>query len=1759
MSLITNFNYRSFESELNRRLVDEKEGISLSLLTSREMERLATVEVRARCGKEMPGAPFRPVIVRGQELPTFWDPRMGNFDVKGFDKVPCATCAKVTSQRTIHPRCEGHYGIIRMPQIGATARDRLVVYNPHTMKDLVALLSAQCFFCHNFRAADWDVVRFECALELLDAGLVGEALHFLEVFAGSKATRLAQTKRLRDAQEDVSIHDTRTLRDYVEKRIRSNYGDAPLPHRSSLYSIIDIRNDVVQQALRELRDFGDGCSRCGGVSPGITERGGQIYIKFNTKALEYNKSTGKLTQQQIDEWAAENQLNRRQRTLLYANSWVAPVKTLCEANDALVGRLFPQVGGATIDIANAHRLEPRSLYRAFFLDCMLVPPLPLRLSSGIQVAGSNISPDDKTRILSQILASAEVIQEFYALHRAGHAQPKQHADNDQNVRNLQLQVNEAYETVLGTFAKKQGLFRMNMMGKRVNQACRSVISPDFTVEPNEVLLPRPFARNLSFPEQLVFVSAARVQFLKQCVLNGATKYPGASHVEVKHDTGRVEVIDLSSTTPKQREIIADKQFALAQSGQVAVTVHRHIINDDRLVFNRQPTLHKCSMMGYRAKVLSGLRTLRFHYVNGKSYNADFDGDEMNVHIPQSLECRAELETIMDANLQYLVPTSGKPLRGLIQDHVAAGVFLTMRDKFFTRDDFVQMLYSGIQSYLGPSDDFGAMIPMPAILLPKPLWTGKQLVSVVCKFVTGVYRGRNGATIRGLAAVPGGAWTSFDKTRASKVDPLGEQNVIFLNSELLVGVLDKNQLGPSAMSLAHVIHEVYGPHAVGRFFGALGRILTYSLQREGFSMGMDDMMMLDPLGRRRELKELDLATQSLDEAAAMGVIIERTTKIQKQFMNSKLLVPFPVNQLIMMTISGAKGSQTNANQMALGLGQQLFDGMRVKRMGSGKTLPCFFEGESRARSFGYAMGRFASGIRPGEYTIHAMAGRDGLIDTAVKTSRSGHLQRCLIKGLESLTVHWDGTVRDSDNSVVQFRYGYDGLDPCRASTITEWNMLKLNVADLSLKYGATLPPQLGGAAAEPTDAAAVSGPGRPTLNENNKRTKSDDYSDDDSSDSDDGELLLPSLPGHVQVSLDNFVRKEGGAAHVNIKKLRRWTDKFRSNPTALRDKIEEADRSVREANRVVMEDITRRKLERARADAGDAVGLLAAQAAGEPSTQMTLNTFHQAGQTVSHVTEGIPRLRELLIHASVKNGAVIVPVKGATANDLLIVNRVLSAVTPIKLLDTMAKIAKPYHFTVQRGPAWTTVNITMLFSRSALNDAKRKMQSGDAEHIRIFSECLKAFARKLSNILRGKQVQRASRSDKEETLGATTDPNAIAGPDADGEDVPPNQDSDSDAEARDDDDVGSRLPSEVPSETPAPKGRRRNIKSGAARGGGGGVSRADVEGADSEEPVSEESDADDDVSSDGGDSETADGAARTKRNKKRGTAAAADDDEEDADEEVTDAPRAGTAAAVSGAHGLVDYRHFPAVTCSYASGKIGIRIAPRETPVPGSAPLLARENAVVVEMNVRMAADFVTVIPDAIAAALDDVTFPSSIPQFENARFMPNKDDASAGELVFHGKGVTLKAVMTALSIIAYDCDAIKINKALSTDIRDMAVTFGIEAAYRALFEELCKLFKRYAVDPRHLTLIADTATHRGEWENYNHTGLVARSSSPLFQMTFASSKRFLTTAVTRGVADDLKSLSAAIMVGERPRVGTATVGCFLDPSILGEVRERHAS
>ena len=311
----------------------------------------------------------------------------------------------------------------------------------------------------------------------------------------------------------------------------------------------------------------------------------------------------------------------------------------------------------------------------------------------------------------------------------------------------------------------------------------------------------------------------------------------------------------------------------------------------------------------------------------------------------------------------------------------------------------------------------------------------------------------------------------------------------MDGELLCGILDKSAFGASDYGLVHSVYELYGAETAGQLLGILSRLFMKFLQHRAFTCRMDDLALTPEADRKRitilresanlgtegaienfpslanmPKEDIPVALTTLledvlrDDTKMAGLDVTVKTKlailtksIADACIPGGLLRKFPHNHMQAMTQSGAKGSAVNAQQISCALGQQELEGRRVPVMVSGKTLPSFKAFDTKAMAGGYVASRFLTGVKPQEFYFHCMAGREGLIDTAVKTSRSGYLQRCLIKHLEGIRVHYDHTVRGSDSSVYQFQYGGDNLDVTKQKHIFQFDFIAQNQLTLLNYY------------------------------------------------------------------------------------------------------------------------------------------------------------------------------------------------------------------------------------------------------------------------------------------------------------------------------------------------------------------------------------------------------------------------------------------------------------------------------------------------------------------------------------------------------------------------------------------------------------------------------------------------------------------------------------------------------------------------------------
>ncbi|KAM0815519.1 putative DNA-directed RNA polymerase subunit [Seiridium cardinale] len=886
---------------------------------------------------------------------------------------------------------------------------------------------------------------------------------------------------------------------------------------------------------------------------------------------------------------------------------------------------------------------------SFFLQTIMVPPNKYRPEA--RQGDGGIAEAQQNSLYKMVLnAAAKVAQ----IHREIAAAAKSGADFEGRNRNftelheacvaLQNCVNSLIDKdrnpvrgaagkrnedgIKQKLEKKEGLFRKNMMGKRVNYAARSVISPDPNIETSEIGVPPVFAKKLTYPEP---VTSHNFREMQQAVINGPDKWPGAAAIE--NENG--QIINLKKKSQEDRVALANQLLAPSnhnQSGMRGKKVHRHLGNGDVVLMNRQPTLHKPSIMGHRVRVLPGEKTIRMHYANCNTYNADFDGDEMNMHFPQNELARAEAMRLADTDHQYLSGTAGEPLRGLIQDHLSVSVALCNKDTFFDKGAYQQLVYNALRPEHGHITSERLELVPPAIIKPVRRWTGKQIITTILKNIKPI--GFGDLWLTGNTKVPADRWGSKSE----------EGSVLFQDGEFIHGILDKAHLGPSGGGFIHSIHETWGPESAAKLLSCMGRLLTRYLNMRAFTCGMDDLR-LTPEGEKNRKKKLEAASRAGLETALKFVSLDKHTDLDSRdptllerleavmrndsqqenldvltnaacsnvssgvtmaCLPSGLEKHFPKNQMQSMTISGAKGSGVNANLISCNLGQQVLEGRRVPVMVSGKTLPCFRPFETNVRAGGYIVNRFLTGIRPQEYYFHHMAGREGLIDTAVKTSRSGYLQRCLIKGMEGLKVAYDTSVRDSDGSVVQFLYGEDGLDITKQRYLHDFGFVLRNraseVAQLSIDERGW-----------DQDIFSSKDYVQKYMRKAVKESKAND----------------PRARDPIMAELN----PNRNAFATSEKFYEKVTEYIKNNQDKLLKEKGDKSKSTDLIARKYAEILLHTKYLGSLAEPGEAVGIVAGQSVGEPSTQMTLNTFHLAGHSAKNVTLGIPRLREILMTAS----------------------------------------------------------------------------------------------------------------------------------------------------------------------------------------------------------------------------------------------------------------------------------------------------------------------------------------------------------------------------------------------------------------------------------------------------------------------------------------------------------------------------------------------
>ncbi|PSC73949.1 DNA-directed RNA polymerase III subunit rpc1-like isoform X2 [Micractinium conductrix] len=820
---------------------------------------------------------------------------------------------------------------------------------------------------------------------------------------------------------------------------------------------------------------------------------------------------------------------------------------------------------------------------------------------------------------------------------------------------------------------KQGRFRGNLSGKRVDFSGRTVISPDPNLRVDEVCVPQLMALVLTYPDR---VTEHNIEKLKQRVLNGTSQWPGANFI-------------LFPSGDKVYLKFGDRR-RIASELKIGDVVERHLDHGDVVLFNRQPSLHRMSIMAHRARVMPW-RTLRFNECVCAPYNADFDGDEMNIHVPQTEEARAEAYHLMGVMNNLCTPKSGEILIAATQDFLTSAYLLTSKDRFLTRPEICQMV-----AYMTDNKQ-SVDLPPPAIVKPVELWSGKQLFSLLI---------RPNASVKIFANLE---TTEKIYTSGQHLCPM-DGFVCFYNSHLISGRLGKVTLGGGNKSgLFQVLNTDYSPRVAAECMNRLAKLSARFIGDRGFSIGIDDVTPKERLLKAKAAtletgygKCGDFITQhrkglidlapgcDADESlenAVTGVLNNIREAAAKVCMNTLHYHNSP----LIMSQCGSKGSPINIAQMVACVGQQSVGGKRAPNGFKDRTLPHFPRGDRSPAGKGFVANSFYSGLTPTEFFFHTMAGREGLVDTAVKTAETGYMSRRLMKALEDLYTHYDGTVRNAAGGIVQLRYGEDGMDPVvmegkggepvmfsRVLSVVKASQPKhlpgpagaerqrqqqpgagAGPAAMEVDGGVVESPTAGGkrrrgAKRPPASPAAARplSPGSPMGSPLSPRSPTAAAAAAAvlaaAADGSGGRPLVP-LPEQLQQAVDAAMSSDQLRGDNDF-----CSEKYRDSVRGFLEQQVSAVRTARkrlglpagqrgayELERLVnpvgvtaaelatfVEQCTSR-YESKRIDPGATVGAFGAQSIGEPGTQMTLKTFHFAGVASMNVTLGVPRIKEII--------------------------------------------------------------------------------------------------------------------------------------------------------------------------------------------------------------------------------------------------------------------------------------------------------------------------------------------------------------------------------------------------------------------------------------------------------------------------------------------------------------------------------------------------
>ncbi|XP_043278475.1 DNA-directed RNA polymerase I subunit RPA1 [Venturia canescens] len=1661
--------------------------LMFSVFTANDIKSLSVLKICTPLSFNVLGHPLKGGL---------YDPALGPLN---DHSDPCGTCGEGPLY------CSGHFGHIDLP---------VPVVNPLFHKVLCTLLKLSCLKCYTLQIPSYIKLLLNGKLRLMEEGFLNEVQGLEQEVHSAVANMNQVTEAELEFISDIIETYIETIRNQ-KRYLQSNKTEGSFSAR-----VLNMEwHSYIESVLKNYK-AGRMCINCHNPIPRMTVLKNKILI--NQPALN------------DDTMMANRVIHRLETTYVMPDQSKKNLRGLWEQEADILKIIIPCLGLVDLE-------WPTDIF--FFEVIPVLPPIV----RPVNILNSQLVEHPQTQVYKSIIQDCLVLRNIIQTIQDGdtHQLPEEGRAVFEGIRgesaaeklhhawtSLQSNVDHLMDRELSkttesancqglkqVIEKKEGIIRMHMMGKRVNYAARSVITPDPNLNIDEIGVPEAFALKLTYP---VPVTPWNVTELRKLIMNGPEVHPGAVMIEgedgfVKHlrgdDKTQLEAIAKRLLTSSSRKTFNGIKI-----------VHRHLQNGDMLLLNRQPTLHKPSIMAHKARILKGEKTLRLHYANCKAYNADFDGDEMNTHFPQNELARSEGYFIANVSNQYLVPKDGTPLGGLIQDHVISGVRLTLRGNFFNREDYMQLVYSAI------ADKTGELVLLPpSILKPARLWSGKQIISTVILNLTP--RGRAPINLEASAKIAPKDW-QVRKARRWKCGEeftdqrtMSEAEVVIRGGELLSGVLDKTHYGATPYGLIHCLFELYGGTCSSKVLSAFGKLFQTYLQISGFTLGVEDILVVRKSDqKRRDIIEtcrqigdqiqsstLELDPDSSEEQLKSKMeesyakdpkfraVVDRkyksaldvfTNDINKTCLPAGLLKKFPHNNLQLMVQSGAKGSTVNTMQISCLLGQIELEGKRPPLMISGKSLPSFPAYDSSPRSGGFIDGRFMTGIQPQEFFFHCMAGREGLIDTAVKTSRSGYLQRCLIKHLEGLTVNYDSTVRDSDGSLIQMCYGEDGLD------IPNSRFLRKEEMDFLVDNRKAI--------VDPALVEHLKDETTEKIRKLNKKIRKwrAKHGDTWTKWRTSGFAKFSVLNNNPASSKHRQISSNCGRSKAALSLMKKWIKADEEVKKRLKDECarcpdpassvyrqdlqfgvltekmealmeeylnEKSRRFTTSIGKEEVRDLLCTKIMKSLCPPGEPVGLLAAQSIGEPSTQMTLNTFHFAGRGEMNVTLGIPRLREILMMASknIKTPSMEIPFKKHLPNVENQSKKMQLKLTKCYLSNVLRniKLERKLEENPQRQLTFT-VTVNCLPHRSYKHEycvkPRNILEQIERSFFKLFFQSIKKLGKSTGTLLHIEEEKSTSRDDDAMLdIGEPDEPDTKPSRSDLGE---LHESSDEEQAAEDADATASRSIS-----------RHR-------------------ENQEYEDPEEEEME---------------DAAPREPEDdEKHQIPNDTPEDEDDPDEPICIADKLITEQRKKDVANMYTYAldyDFDSEKFLWCKLKFWLPLQMSKLDLPTILRTVA-EKVVLWET-----------------------------PAIKRAFTFQNPE----GETVLKTDGLNIVEMFKYAEIL-------DLHKLYTNDIYGVSQTYGIEAANRVILKEVKDVFRMYGitVDTRHLSLIADYMTFDGTFQPLSRKGM-EDSASPLQQMSFESSLNFLKNATLQGKQDNLMSPSSRLMLGQPCKTGTGAFNVFL--------------